>query len=365
MRVLTVNPGSSSVKLSLLEADDTTSAHIELPTGGADRQAERVIASVARLPRPDAVGIRFVHGGRDHTHPVLIDDEVTKRLYHLVDLAPLHQPLSLYALGEIRRVLPDVPAVACFDTAFHATLPDAAATYALPAEWRERYGIRRYGFHGLSHAYASRRAAQLLDADPAVLRLVVCHLGSGASLAAVANGRSVDTTMGFTPQEGIVMATRAGSIDPGIPLWLLAHGVPAGEIADALEHRSGLRALAGTGDMRRLRSRAAAGDDVAEAALAVYHHRLRACAAAMAAALGGLDALVFTGGVGEHDPVTRRRLAADLGFLGVEVDPDRNAVTCGDAVISPPDAAVASLVVVAREDLEIAAATRAVLKESG
>lgn len=361
MRVLTVNPGSSSVKLSLLEADDTTSVHIELPTGGADREAERVIASVARLPRPDAVGIRFVHGGRDYTRPVLIDDEVTKRLYHLADLAPLHQPLSLYALGEIGRALPDVPAVACFDTAFHATLPDAAATYALPAEWRERFGLRRYGFHGLSHAYAARRAADLLGAGPAVPRMVVCHLGSGASLAALANGRSVDTTMGFTPQEGLVMATRAGSIDPGIPLWLLAHGVPAGEVADALEHRSGLRALAGTGDMRRLRSRAAAGDEVAVAALAVYHHRLRACAAAMAAALGGLDALVFTGGVGEHDPVTRRRLAADLGFLGVEVDPDRNAATGADTVISPPGAAVAAVVVTAREDLEIAAATRSVL----
>ncbi|MGH3243200.1 MAG: acetate/propionate family kinase, partial [Spirillospora sp.] len=154
MRVLTVNPGSSSVKLSLLEADDTVRSRVELATGGADREAERVLASVARLPRPDAVGIRFVHGGRDYTHPVLIDDDVTRRLRALADLAPLHQPLSLYALGEIGRALPDVPAVACFDTAFHATLPDAAATYAIPAGWRERYGLRRYGFHGLSHAYA-------------------------------------------------------------------------------------------------------------------------------------------------------------------------------------------------------------------
>ncbi|MFC4048451.1 acetate/propionate family kinase [Actinomadura syzygii] len=361
LRVLTVNPGSSSVKFSLVEADDTVRARVELSTGGADREAERVLASVARLPRPDAVGIRFVHGGRDYTRPVVIDDEVAERLHELADLAPLHQPLSLYALGEIHRAFPDVPTVACFDTAFHATLPEAAATYALPAEWRERYGLRRYGFHGLSHAYAARRAAELLGADLSDLRMVVCHLGAGASLAAVAGGRSVDTTMGFTPLDGLVMATRAGAIDPGIPLWLLAHGVPAEELRDAFEHRSGLRALAGTGDMRTLRSRAAAHDEQAVSALAVYHHRLRGQAAAMTAALGGLDALVFTGGVGEHAPETRRRLAADLAYLGARLDPERNDAARGDSVISPPDAAVAAVVVTAREDLEIAAGVRSAL----
>ncbi|GAA1836832.1 acetate/propionate family kinase [Actinomadura chokoriensis] len=364
MRILTVNPGSSAVKLSLVEPDDTVRAHIELSTDGADREGERVLASVARLPRPEAVGIRFVHGGRDYTHPVLIDDQVTERLHGLIDLAPLHQPMSLYALGEIRRMFPDLPVVACFDTAFHATLPEAAATYALPAEWREGFGLRRYGFHGLSHAHATCRAAGLLQADTAGLRLVVCHLGSEASLAAVAGGRSVDTTMGFTPLDGLVMATRAGCLDPGIPLWLLAHGVSTAELRDALEHRSGLRALAGTGDMRRLRARATAGDEVAVSALAVYHHRLRGCAAAMTAALGGLDALVFTGGIGEHDAETRRRLVADLAYLGTEIDPELNAAARGDAVISPPGAAVATIVVSAREDLEIAAGTRSVLSRS-
>ncbi|GLW64892.1 acetate kinase [Actinomadura rubrobrunea] len=361
MRILTVNPGSSSLKLSLLDDDDTPLARAELATGDGGRQAERLAAAVARMPSPDAVGLRFVHGGRDLTEPVVIDERVTKRLYELTDLAPVHQPLSLYALGEIGRALPGVPVVGCFDTAFHARLPDAAATYAVPAEWRERHGLRRYGFHGLSYAYATRRAGQLLRADPATLRMVICHLGSGASLAAVAGGRSVDTTMGFTPLEGLVMAGRAGSIDPGIPLWLIRHGLSAEEINDALEHRSGLRGLAGTGDMRRLRARAAEGDETAAFALDVYHHRLRACAAAMAAALGGLDALVFTGGVGEHDAETRRRLGEDLRHLGVAVDPQANAAARGDAEITAGDALVRTLVVTSREDLEIAAGVRAAL----
>lgn len=358
MRVLTVNPGSSSVKLALLDADDEVLVHAELPTGGVEREAERVLAQVERMPRPDAIGIRFVHGGRRYTRPVVVDDEVTKELHALTDLAPLHQPLSLYALGEMRRALPDVPAVACFDTAFHADIPDAAATYAVPAEWRDRFAIRRYGFHGLSFAYASRRARELLGNRR---RMVVCHLGAGASLAAVLDGRSVDTTMGFTPLEGLVMATRAGSVDPGIPMWLLRHGVPADEVNDALEHRSGLRALAGTGDMRELRARAASGDELATSALDVYQHSLRRCAAGMAAALGGLDALVFTGGVGEHDAETRARLAADLAFLGVEIDPAANGNAHGDAVLGREGAGVGVAVVGAREDLEIAAGARRAL----
>ncbi|GAA4093388.1 acetate/propionate family kinase [Actinomadura miaoliensis] len=360
MRILTVNPGSSSLKLSLLD-DDTPLTRAEIATGDGGRQSERITAAVARMPWPDAVGLRFVHGGRDLVEPVVVDDRVTKRLYELVDLAPVHQPLSLYALGEIGRALPGVPVVGCFDTAFHAHLPEAAATYAVPAEWRERHGLRRYGFHGLSYAYATRRAGELLRTDPATRRMVICHLGSGASLAAVAGGRSVDTTMGFTPLEGLVMAGRAGSIDPGIPLWLIRHGLSAEDVNDALEHRSGLRGLAGTGDMRRLRVRAADGDETAAFALDVYHHRLRACAAAMAAALGGLDVLVFTGGVGEHDAEARRRLAEDLFHLGVAVDPDRNATAHGDIEITAADAPVRTLVVTAREDLEIAAGVRAAL----
>ncbi|MFC4050235.1 acetate/propionate family kinase [Actinomadura syzygii] len=351
MRVLTVNPGSSSLKISLLDHDDSV---LSEDSGAGHEMADLA----AGMPKPDAIGVRFVHGGTDYTEPVPIDAAVTERLRDLADLAPLHQPASLHALAEITGALPGVPAVACFDTAFHATLPEAASTYALPAEWRERYGLRRYGFHGLSFSYAVRRTGELLGVPPPSLRMVVCHLGSGASLCAVAEGRSIDTTMGFTPLEGLVMASRAGSIDPGIPLWLIKHGLSAQDVNSALESESGLRGLTGTGDMRRIRSLAEQRDITALAALDVYHHRLRACAAAMTASLGGLDALVFTGGVGEHDAAVRMRLAGDLAFLGVGVDPDRNAAADGDTDLTHAGATVRTLVITAREDLEIANGVR-------
>ncbi|WP_030165561.1 acetate/propionate family kinase [Spirillospora albida] len=352
MRVLTINPGSSSLKLSLLDPDGTLLAEESGP-GGA------VASLVAGLPRPDAVGIRFVHGGTAFTEPSVVDEKVRRRLRDLADLAPLHQPASLRALEEATQALPDIPIVACFDTAFHATLPEAAATYALPAAWRERFGLRRYGFHGLSFSYAARRAGELLGGVPP--RMLICHLGSGASLCAVADGVSVDTTMGFTPLEGLVMGTRPGSIDPGIPMWLIKHGMAPPDIERGLERESGLRGLTGTPDMREIRKRAEARDVPALAALDVYHHRLRACAAAMAASLGGLDALVFTGGVGEHDTAVRERLGADLAFLGVRVDTARNAAASGDTDITAPGAAARTLVIRAREDLEIATGVRRAL----
>ena len=358
MRVLVVNAGSSSLKLRLL-AGDTVEERRDAP-GGALSAAEvgRWAAGLA----PDATGHRVVHGGSQFTGPVLVDDAVMDRLRALTDLAPLHQPPALEALTALRGALPGTPAVACFDTAFHAHLPPAAATYALPAEWRERWGLRRYGFHGLSHAYAARRTAEVLGRPLQSLRTVTCHLGAGASLAAVHGGRCVDTTMGFTPLEGLVMATRAGSVDPGLILWLQTHaGLGAAEIGDALEHRSGLRALGGTADMQRLSASALAGEPEAEAALAVYVHRLRALVAAMAAALGGLDALTFTGGVGENAALVRQRAAAGLGFLGVTVDQEPNNRGSGDRDIAEPGARVRVLVIAAREDLEIARAVRGLL----
>jgi acetate kinase len=261
------------------------------------------------------------------------------------------------------RLRPDLPSVACFDTAFHADLPAAASTYALPEAWARRWQLRRYGFHGLSHAYASRRAAELLDRPAAELRLVSAHLGAGASLAAIAAGRSVDTTMGFTPLEGLVMATRSGSVDPGLLLWVQREGeIDAADAELALETEAGLLGLSGrSGDLRDVLAAADDGDQRCRDAFAVYLHRLVTAIGAMAAALDGIDALVFTGGVGENSPFVRSKACGRLGFLGVEVDRAANEEAAGDRAISPGEAPAQVLVVEAREDLEIAGAVRALL----
>nr|WP_237417840.1 acetate/propionate family kinase [Actinomadura rayongensis] len=354
---MVVNAGSSSVKLSLLDHDDTVLAAASRPTRGGAVDRDALADLLASRPPPDAVGHRVVHGGTEFTAPTVLDDHVLDRLRALTDLAPLHQPKSLAGIETVGAALPDVPAVACFDTAFHADLPDAAATYALPAAWRERYGIRRYGFHGLSHAYASRTAAEATGRS----RIIVAHLGAGASLCAVRDGQSVDTTMGFTPLEGLVMATRSGSVDPGLLLWLITHaGLDPHAVADDLEHASGLTGLAGTGDLRDLLAR---DDETARLAVDVYLHRLRAGIAAMAASLGGLDVLVFTGGVGEHAVPVRAATAEGLAFLGVALDLSRNADAGKTPIedVSAPGAPVTTLVVQAREDLEVAAGTRRAL----
>ena len=364
--ILVVNAGSSSMKLRVLSDADQVLASVDLPAPRGAADAAALKDAITSLGDADAAGHRIVHGGDLFSGPVLVDPGVRHRLGALTDLAPLHQPKSLAALDAVQAVLPDVPAVACFDTAFHATIPARAATFALPAEWRERWALRRYGFHGLSHAYASRRAAELLGADPSTLRVVTCHLGAGASLAAVRGGRSVDTTMGFTPLDGLVMATRSGAVDPGLLLWLESHaGMPPAELAATLEYRSGLYGLAGTGDMREVLSRAAAGDSRAELAREVYLHRLRGSVAAMAAAMDGLDALVFTGGVGENSAEIRSRAMAGLGFLGVRADPERNQAGTGDREIGVPGVPVRSLVIAAREDIEIARQVREVLYPNG
>jgi len=363
-QILVVNAGSSSLKLRVLDDADEVTGSADLPPPRAGDDGAAIKAAIEPFGEVHAVGHRIVHGGDEFSGPVLIEGGVRQRIGALTDLAPLHQPKSLAALDAVTEVLPDVPAVACFDTAFHATIPAAAATFALPAQWRERWPLRRFGFHGLSHAYVSRRAADLLgvSSSGAGLRLVSCHLGAGASLAAVRDGRSVDTTMGFTPLDGLVMATRSGSVDPGLVLWLQTHaGIAADELGDALENRSGLAGLAGTGDMREILARAAAGDAQAELAREVYLHRLAGSVAAMTAALGGLDALVFTGGVGENSAEIRSRAADRLGFLGVFVDNDRNGTGPTDRDIGPPDAPVRVLVISAREDIEIARQVREII----
>jgi acetate kinase len=367
MRILVVNAGSSSLKLRLLDHDDTLLADEDLPA--VDELAGNEVAdALDRMSRAasgevDAVGHRIVHGGTLFPGPVLIDEQVSAQLSELTDLAPLHQPKSLTALEAVSRQLPDVPAVACFDTAFHASLPPEAFTYAVPREWQERYGVRRYGFHGLSHAYCSRRAAQLRGRPADGLRVVSCHLGAGASLAAVVDGRSMATTMGFTPLEGLVMATRSGSVDPGLVLWLEEHEhLRPHDVATALEKQSGLLALTGTSDMREVETRAASGDASAELGLAVFVHSLVLGIGAMTAAAGGLDVLAFTGGIGERSPVVRRRAADRLAHLGVEVDAARNDAVGSDSDVSSDAARARTLVIHAREDLEIARETRELLR---
>ncbi len=365
MRVLVVNAGSSSLKLALLDGDDTVIAARELDAPRAQVDPDQLRAALDTVLREaDAVGHRIVHGGARFTRAVRIDADVEAGMRELCDLAPLHQPKSLAALDAVTEMLPGLPAVACFDTAFHASLPDAAATYALPGVWRERWGLRRYGFHGLSHSWVARRTPELLERGASGLRIVSCHLGAGASLCAIADGRSRDTTMGFTPLEGLVMATRCGDVDPGMLLWLSEReGLSAAELADALEHRSGLLGLCGTADMREILARADLGDLQARLALDVYLHRLRGAIAAMAATLEGMDVLVFTGGVGEYSPAVRSHTAEGLSFLGVNVDEARNRQAAGDAEIGADGAGVRTLVLASREDLEIARQVRRVLDD--
>lgn len=351
--VLVVNAGSSSLKLALLDGADEVVGATTVERWSGEDETDDLKAFVDGLPRVDAVGHRIVHGGPDMTDPVRLDAEVRDRIAGLTELAPLHQPRGVAGIDAVGAVLPGVPAVACFDTAFHHALPEAARTYALPKEWNERWALRRYGFHGLSHAHVARRVAELAGPDR---RIVSCHLGAGASLAAIAGGRSVDTTMGFTPLAGLVMATRSGDVDPGLVLWLLHHGgVSPDELSDLLEHHSGLAGLTGgSGDLRDI-----VDDPRLRPALEVYLHRLRREIAAMAAAMNGLDVLVFTGGVGEHQPVVRTEAAAGLTFLGVAVD--GHASVDGDTEITAPGATVRTFVITAREDVEIAHQVRSVV----
>jgi len=364
-KIIVVNAGSSSLKVRVLDPGDDIVGALDLdPWDGSPDHPElaRFFASVGDAV---AVGHRIVHGGQRYSGPVRIDSAVVTAIGDLADLAPLHQPRALAGITAATRALPSVPGVACFDTAFHAGMPAAAAKYALPGAWVDKFGVRKFGFHGLSHGYAARRAAELLGREQSGLRVVSCHLGAGASLAAVAGGRCVDTTMGFTPLDGLVMATRSGSVDPGLLVWLLQRGgLTVADLATGLEQASGLSGLArlpdGSGDMRAVRQAADEGQQAAILALEVYLHRLRREIAAMAAALNGLDVLVFTGGIGEHDARTRAATVDGLSFLGVGIDADLNSAT-SDADISDPAALARVLVITAREDLEIARQVRQLL----
>ncbi|HST69702.1 MAG TPA: acetate/propionate family kinase [Solirubrobacterales bacterium] len=365
-RILTVNAGSSSLKLRVLDENDRVVGSRDSDAADDEANLRRELEAILdEAPSIDAAGHRVVHGGPKFTGPTTVGPTVEGDLEGLADLAPLHNPAAVAAMRALDALRPGLPTVACFDTAFHATMPAAASAYAIPGAWTERWPLRRYGFHGLSHSYASRRAAELLDRPLADLRTVTAHLGAGASLCAVEGGRSVDTTMGFTPLEGLAMATRSGSVDPGLLLWVQSHGdLSAEEMERALDRESGLAALSGrSGDMREIVAGAKEGDERCRLAFDVYIHRLAAGIAAMAAAMGGIDALVFTGGVGEHQGRVRTEACERLAFLGL--DQALNGAAAGDAVLSASGAHLSVIVVTAREDIEIAREVRSVLGSIG
>jgi acetate kinase len=397
MKILVLNAGSSSQKASLYELAgsppsipppplweaeiswdeagglrELTARNASGGTLKAQRPAETAAAALAHLlgtlwsgatqaiARPsdvDVVGHRVVHGGRDYREPTLITPEVKAAIGRLALFAPLHNRADLEVIEAVEQLMGTVPQVAVFDTAFHSELPMAAAVYPGPYEWYER-GIRRYGFHGINHQYAAGRAAAILGRELDSLRLITCHLGNGCSLAAIHRGRSIDTTMGFTPLDGLMMGTRSGSVDPGILIHLLRQdGCSAERLNQALNRESGLLGISGvTSDMREILAAMENGNARARLAFDVYVHRLRSEIGSMLAALGGLDALVFTAGVGENAARVREAACEPFGFLGLELDREKNARSPADQDISSADSAARVLIVHAREDWAIARA---------
>ncbi|MFI0775223.1 acetate kinase [Streptomyces sp. NPDC021212] len=371
-RVLVLNSGSSSVKYQLLDMADgarLSSGLVERigegpvadHTAALKQVAEELAGQGLGLDSPElaAIGHRVVHGGTRFTEPTLITDEVVEEIEKLIPLAPLHNPANVTGIKVARALRPDLPQVAVFDTAFHATMPESAARYAIDTETADRFGVRRYGFHGTSHAYVSRATAKLLGKDVAELNTIVLHLGNGASASAVRGGVCVDTSMGLTPLEGLVMGTRAGDIDPAAIFHLSrVGGMSTDEIDTLLNKRSGLLGLCGDNDMREIGRRMAEGDPAAQLAFDIYIHRLRKYVGAYTAVLGRLDAIAFTAGVGENSAAVREAALRDLPAFGIEVDAVRNAVRGSAArLISTGASRVAVAVVPTDEELEIASQT--------
>ncbi|TFI51217.1 acetate kinase [Mastigocladus laminosus UU774] len=310
---------------------------------------------IKHLSEIDVVGHRVVHGGQDYQNSVIITDDVKEAIARLSTLAPVHNPANLQGIQMIEQALGKVMQVAVFDTAFHAQIPDAAAIYPGPYEWVEQ-GIRRYGFHGTSHKYCAQRAAHILDRDLESLRLIICHLGNGCSLTAIKNGRSVDTTMGFTPLDGLMMGSRSGSIDPGIAIYLLRqHNYSPEQLEYILNQVSGLKGISGiSNDLRLVMEAMIQGNSRAQLAWDIYIHRLRSYIGAMLASLDGLDALVFTAGVGENSPLIRQAACEPFKFLGLKLDPKKNINFILDQDIATPDSAVRVLTIHTQEDWAIA-----------
>ncbi|MEG3941014.1 acetate kinase [Microcoleus sp. S36b_A3] len=395
MKILVLNAGSSSHKSCLYELNDRlpdrapqplweaqidwthrkNAGELQVKTAAGNTLAEEFASNsrsqaIARMLETlwqgktqvinslkdiDIVGHRVVHGGRKYQQSTLISPEVKEEISRLAEFAPVHNPVNLAGIEAIEEILGNVPQIAVFDTAFHAQLPPAAFVYPGPYEWLEE-GIRRYGFHGISHQYCTRRAAEILNRDSADLRLISCHLGNGCSLAAVLGGRSVDTTMGFTPLDGLMMGSRSGAIDPGIIIHLLRRShFTAEELDNILNRNSGLKGISGvSSDMRQILAAIKDGNSRAQLALDIYVHRLRAGIGAMLASLGGLDALIFTAGVGENSAVVRAAACEAFGFMGLKLDGEKNLNSPVDDDVAAVDSAVRVLVIHTQEDWEIA-----------
>ncbi|WP_405998392.1 acetate kinase [Streptomyces sp. NBC_00829] len=397
-RVLVLNSGSSSVKYQLLDMRDSSRlavglverigeatsrlVHSPLTGGGAQRRersgpiadhdaalkavAEELTQDGLGLDSPElaAIGHRVVHGGLRFTEPTVIDEDVLAEVERLVPVAPLHNPANITGIRTAQALRPDLPQVAVFDTAFHTTMPEAAARYAIDVETADAHRIRRYGFHGTSHAYVSRRTAALLGKDPSEVNVIVLHLGNGASASAVAGGRCVDTSMGLTPLEGLVMGTRSGDIDPAVTFHLKrVAGMSVDDIDQLLNKRSGLLGLCGDNDMREIRRRIDEGDERARLAFDIYIHRLRKYIGAYYAVLGRVDAIAFTAGVGENAAPVREAAVAGLEELGLVLDPERNAVRSDEPrIISANSGRVVVAVVPTDEEMEIAQQTFSLVK---
>jgi acetate kinase len=371
MRVLVLNSGSSSLKYQLVDSDTgerLAGGVVEEIVDHASALREvvaRIEAMVERLDVPiEAIGHRVVHGGDVFSEPARIDDRVVEVIRELVPLAPLHNPANLAGIEAARATWPTVAQVAVFDTAFHRTLPPAAYRYAVPASWYEQHGVRRYGFHGTSHDYVSARAADVLGRPRDELDLIVAHLGNGASMTAVKHGRSVETSMGLSPLEGLVMGTRSGDVDPAV----VGHVAGASKRSEAdvladLNRSSGLLGLCGDSDMREIVARIDAGDEDADLALDVFCHRIRKYVGAYVAVLGGCDALVFTAGIGEHSSEVRARVCAGLEVFGISLDDERNQRS--DAVISRDGSPTAVLVIPTDEEHAIAEQTARLVAGGG
>lgn len=393
MKILVLNCGSSSIKYALYDMDDRSVmaqggiervgmegafVKVKLPNGEKrtiehdipehtegvklifSLLTDKAIGAIKSLEEIDAVGHRMVHAGEKFAHSVVIDDEVIKAYEECIDLAPLHNPANLKGVNAVRSLMPNMPQVGVFDTAFHQTMPKHAFMYALPYELYEKYGIRRYGFHGTSHRYVSARACEYLGLDYEKQRIITCHIGNGGSVAAIKNGKCIDTSMGLTPLEGIMMGTRSGNVDAGALVYLQKKlGLSADELSDLLNKKSGMLGISGiSSDMREVREAAENGNERAKLAISMYTYCIKKYVGAYAAAMGGCDIIIFTAGVGENQDIVRELVCTDMEYMGVEMDVEKNSkIRAEEAVLSMPESKVKIVLIPTDEELMIASDT--------